>query len=182
MKNKFVKIGAVALSTLAVGSAVSLSFATHSAGSDPLVTLSYLTEIIMPQMKQDILAELMKNPQDANTSDNTATVPEENTVHDEAAFDGNSVGAYTLLELSEGECLYTSSALEFIVRPGSSVTAISPFEYQGIADITNAVEYLDGDTISVNSYCIIPRADDGRGIRIENEKSYVLVRGEYYIG
>lgn len=178
MKRKFLKIGA-AVSALAAGFCVIGYSLKPAAESDPLVTLSYLTEIIMPQIKQDILAEVSKSYgsvfDDANQDDDSS-------VSGEQIQTDNSESSYTLVELTEGECLYTDSVLEFIVRPGSSVEAISPFEAQGIADITNAAEYLDGDVIPVNSYCIIPRAGDGRGIKVINEKSYILVRGEYYIG
>ncbi len=176
-KYKFLKICAGIVLSAMIIIPLAFSAVSYSAGNDPLVTLSYLTEIILPQIKNDVTAEVEKQ---VNALANVTEV----TVPDDTASDEmhSPLGTYTLLELENGKCVYTNSVLEFIVRPGSSVTTISPFPEQGIADITNAIEYLDGDEIKINSYCIIPRGNDGRGIKVNNEISYILVRGDYYIG
>ncbi len=183
---KFLKICAgIVLSALII---IPLAFSavSYSAENDPLVTLSYLTEIILPQMKKDVSAEIDKKIAQSAEVINHITTPDENpgenTDENSGSEENSPLGTFTLLELENGKCVYTNSVLEFIVRPGSSVSAISPFPEQGIADITNAVEYLDGDEIKINSYCLIPRGNDGRGIKVNNELSYILVRGDYYIG
>ncbi len=179
---KFLKICAgIVLSALII---IPLAFSavSYSAENDPLVTLSYLTEIILPQMKKDVSAEIDKKIAQSADVINIITTPDENADENSGSEEHSPLGTFTLLELENGKCVYTNSVLEFIVRPGSSVSAISPFPEQGIADITNAVEYLDGDEIKINSYCLIPRGNDGRGIRVNNELSYILVRGDYYIG
>ena len=38
-----------------------LSVVSFSQNSDPLVTLSYLTDIILPQLKKDIIADVSVN-------------------------------------------------------------------------------------------------------------------------
>lgn len=172
MTNKSLKVGTVILLCALCLGAFSFSLITYSDSDDPLVTLSYLTDIILPQMKKDILMEVA-------TQENASGVISPDAP---SASASEVSGDYTLLELENGQCLYTNSVCEFIVRPGSDVQAVSPFETQGIADLTNGTEYLDGDTIALNAYCVIPRGSDGRGIVVLNEKSYILVRGEYYIG
>lgn len=136
----------------------------YAKGDDPLVTLSYLTEIILPQMKKDIVAEVITK------SGGEVTVPSQ-----------QDAGGYALIELKKGQTLYADSILEFIARPGSTVEVISPFENQGVADITNSVEYLSKDLVAVNSYCIIPRGSDGRGVTSISKKSFILVRGQYHV-
>ncbi len=164
MKHRPLKLGTVVLlCTLLIG-AFSFSLVSYSEGSDPLVTLSYLTEIILPQFKKDVLMEVAKG----DTGNTNAASAESSS--------------YTLLELKCGQKLYAESVLELIVRPGSEVCVISPFDEQGIANITGSKEYLDGDAVEHNAYCLIPRGGDGRGIEVLNEKSYILVRGEYSIG
>ena len=167
MKHKALKIGASILICVMLLSVFAFSLVSYSDGSDPLVTLSYLTDVLMPQFKKDVLMEVAKTD-GSSGSDSTQT--------------SGANGTYTLLELENGTKLYTNSVLEFIVRHGSDVAVISPFDEQGIADITNGIEYLDGDTVTHNAYCLIPRGSDGRGIEVLNDKSYILVRGEYYIG
>ena len=195
MKKKFWKIGAVVIAATAISSVFSATMISHSSGSDPLITLSYLTEIILPQFKTDVISEVDKklngtytDADTGNTAVNTGT--SENTQTDagstvtpESSVQPSAVSnTYTLLELTYGQCVYATSVLEIIVGPGSEVLAISPFENQGIADITGTKEYLNGELLGINSYCIIPRGNDGRGLYVNNEKSYILVRGEYYIG
>ncbi len=193
MKNKFLKIGATIIISCFVFGAFSLSILSYSQGNDPIVTLSYLTEIILPQMKKDIVAEVAvqfdnsKNEAENNeTTDNITVGGNENSQEDKNAEASEpveaSTGTYTLLELENGQRVYTNSILEFIVRPGSDVCVISPFDAQGVADITNGTEHLDGVSVPINAYCLIPRGSDGRGIEVVNEKSYILVRGDYYIG
>lgn len=188
MKKKFLKIGATIIICCFIAGAFSLSILSYSQGSDPLVTLSYLTDIILPQMKKDIIAEVavqFDNSDNAAEDNNEAekepqTEVTENT--ETATPDASATGTYTLLELENGQCVYTNSILEFIVRPGSDVCVVSPFDAQGVADITNGTEHLNGVAVPINAYCLIPRGADGRGIEVVNEKSYILVRGDYYIG
>lgn len=185
MKHRPLKLGtAVLLCALLIG-AFSFSLVSYSDGSDPLVTLSYLTEIILPQFKKDVLMEIAKGDTHDTPSDNKSD--DDNTVDDtdeSGSSDDNTPqnNSYTLLELELGQKVYAESVLELIVRPGSEVCVISPFDEQGVANITGSKEYLNGDTIEYNAYCLIPRGGDGRGIEVLNEKSYILVRGEYSVG
>jgi len=187
MKTKLIKTGAVLLCAFAVCSVFSLSFVSHSQNNDPLITLSYLNEIVLPQFRTEVLGDVDKklNGSYVPNSSQPITTPvvdntQQNTEATTAPSEVNT--SYTLLELTLGQCVYTNSTLELIVRPGSEVYAVSPFPEQGIANITHGKEYLNGDRIDINAYCLIPRGGDGRGFYVNNEKSYILVRGEYYIG
>lgn len=187
MKKHF-KLGTVIVLVIFALTVCTLSMISYSDNGDPLVTLSYLTEIVMPQMKNDILAEITieKDAGNVLTDENGNIITGDANNKTEGADGTDSVpnpsNSYTLVELTKGQSLYATSVLELIVRPGSEVAAVSPFEAQGIADVTGSREYLNGDIIEINSYCIIPRGSDGRGFTVLNEKSYILVRGEYYIG
>lgn len=141
--------------------------------SDPLITLSYLQEIFAPSLKQEILVEAATVPAGSNVTQAPSSV-------DEAAQQG--ANSYTLLELSLGQTVMADSICEFIVRPGSRVAVISPFPSQGVADITNGVEVLGGENVSINAYCLIPRGADGRGLTVLSEKAYIMIRGDYTIG
>lgn len=148
-----------------------ITVVAYSSDEDPLVTLSYLNEVVIPKLK----AELGASSQNGNNgSGSVQTGTSSNT--------GDASGTYETLELDIGDTLLAKSALEIIVRPGSIVTAVSPFKQQGIADITNGNELYDGDEFAINAYCIIPRGNDGRGVRVFSEKAYILIRGEYEIG
>lgn len=136
--------------------------ASASSDTDPLVTLSYLEKIAFPKLKEEITEEISES------------------VNDGEAFSG-AEKSYSVIELEEGQQITAKSVCEIIVRPGSEVVCVSPFPKQGIADITLGTEVLDGEEISINSYCIIPRGNDGRGIEVLSEKAYIMIRGDYEI-
>ena len=74
----------------------------------------------------------------------------------------------------------------FILRSGSAV-AISPYnemgKIQGINDVTNGVDILDGETIPLLHSILIPRGgNDGRGVKVTAlEGAYFLIGGDYTI-
>ncbi len=137
---------------------------TASTDTDPLITLSYLEKVAFPKFKDDVLASVPK-PEPAQP---TATQ--------------NVSASYSVIEVLKDQTVLAGSVCEIIVRPGSSAVCVSPFEDQGIADITLGSEILNGTEIPINSYCIIPRGNDGRGIKILSEKAYIMIRGDYTIG
>lgn len=73
------------------------------------------------------------------------------------------------------------TSIELILRSGSAVV-VSPFADQGLSDITGGKDLLNNNSITLNHALIIPRAGDGRGMRITSrEGAYVMIRGEYSI-
>jgi len=87
---------------------------------------------------------------------------------------------YEVVHLTKGQKLMANSAVELIHRAGIC-RAISPFSDQGIADMTASMELYDGHELIKNNFCLIPRGNDGRGIIVESDEVYIMVRGEYTI-
>ena len=144
---------------------------------DPLITLSYLEDVVIPALKQELLEFMGENKVEDAEEETQQEVAEK----DDTVASSEAIGTYVLLELSKGELIVAESICEFIVRPGSKVVAVSPFEGQGIADITNGIEVLSDEQISINAYCLIPRGGDGRGMKVVSDKAYIMIRGEYTI-
>ncbi len=142
----------------AAGSAIA------STDTDPLITLSYLEKVAFPKFKEDVLASVPKPETPA------------------PAVTENASASYKVIEVLKDQTVLAGSVCEIIVRPGSNAVCVSPFEDQGIADITLGNEILNGVEIPVNSYCVIPRGGDGRGIKVLSEKAYIMIRGDYTIG
>ena len=147
-KKKLTIIFSILLGTLLLVSAI-FSASAYS-DNDPLITLSYLQEVFAPSLKQEIASGGGQSMGSVGSSANAT---------------------YKLLELNRGQSVMASSICEFIVRPGSKVNVISPFPTQGVADITNGVEVLSGQAVSINAYCLIPRGGDGRGITVVSDKA-----------
>lgn len=77
--------------------------------------------------------------------------------------------------------LAPTASIELILRSGSAVV-VSPFDDQGLSDITGGKDLLNNNSITKNHALIIPRGGDGRGILITSrEGAYVMIRGEYGI-
>lgn len=197
MKTK--KITSILLSLVITALIISFSVMTviaYSSDEDPLITLSYLTDIVIPKLKNEItdeyksyISENTSSKDNISDDDSSLLIPDNSDNSNESNESENSDNSgvvdggnsYTLLELNLGQKVLANSATEIIVRPGSIVSVVSPFDEQGIADITNGVEVLNGREISINSYCIIPRGNDGRGFYVHSDKAYVMIRGEYTI-
>ena len=84
-----------------------------------------------------------------------------------------------MVELGYGDIVFASSACEIMLRAGTAV-CIAPDAGQGLADITGGYEIYNGDYLTKNHMCLIPRAD-GRGIIAQSDSVFIMVRGDYYI-
>lgn len=161
---KFITLVSAAVCAItAVGVVLAAEYSTE----DPLVSKSYLDQVYFKQITDYIDSKFNAVPE---------VVPE---TKPEASPD-NTSSQYQVITLTKGQTLSAVSSLEFILRPGSSATVISPIEQNGIANLTNATELYNNDEIPINAYCLIPRGD-GRGIVCTSEAAYVMVRGLYEI-
>lgn len=183
------KITVVILAVLLTVSVIAALFSVSAeySDSDPLVTLSYINETVIPKITEDVknavLAIVDEKYAPKAEEPETPEVPE---TPEEPAVSENDLESlkYAVVFLSKGQKLMATgaetSSLEVILRAGN-VVAVSPFNDQGIADLTSSKELYNNDPLVKNNYCIIPRGSDGRGIFAENGDAYILVRGEYEI-
>lgn len=134
--------------------------------SDPLITLSYLQSVVIPQIETSLISRL------------TGTVTQQSNNTPAAQTSG---GSYVVIELTRGQTVTAKTeSIEIIVRPGTAASAVSPFNDQGIADLTDGTELTNGTKLPINHILLVPR-NDGRGIVITSSKAYIMVRGDYEI-
>lgn len=181
-----IRIGVVVLVFALV---VTLATATVGASSesDPLVTLSYINETVIPkiteEVKNAVLAILDEQKTEEPIDTEVSEIPETPAEPIVAEVDLSSV-KYAVVHLEKGQKLFATGSntesTEVILRAGE-VLSISPFDDQGIADLTASKELYNNDPLVKNNYCLIPRGSDGRGIYAANSDAYILVRGEYEI-
>ncbi|OEF99763.1 hypothetical protein BHF71_00890 [Vulcanibacillus modesticaldus] len=81
-------------------------------------------------------------------------------------------------KLLAGDILLGNSGTEIIVRTGK-VVAFGDGS-NGIPDVTSGEDIAIGQQVALNHQLIIPRSD-GRGIRVVEGTSYVMIRGTYEI-
>lgn len=187
---KFAKVASCVILSVAVAfMAICVYAATYSSEDDPLISLSYINEVLLPQIKEMINdAALGKDIDDvevtkpAETTEEPAVTTEPEEIFPEGTV--NTGAKYDVVNLKAGQTLYASVySCEVIVRSGST-KVVSPFtvkwEEQGVSDTTDGVEIYNDGAVPTNHTIIIPR-DDGRGIVALDGGAWIMVRGDYII-
>ena len=170
--------------------------AQYASADDPLVSLSYINEVLLPHI-QDMIENALSGadigdtvvttpPETTEEPIETTTEPPETTVP-EVVFPAGTVNTgsqYVVVQLFAGQTLYASvNSCEVIVRAGNT-TVVSPFtvkwEEQGVSDTTDGKELYNAQAIPTNHTILIPR-DDGRGITVDAGGAWLMVRGDYII-
>ena len=168
----FLTFGIIA--TIVLSLTVFTTGADYTMQNDPLITLSYLNETIIPQIEKQVTENVLAS---LKSEDGALSQPETPSVD-------LSGLKYTVVHLTKGQKLFAkgenTESLEVILRAGTAVS-ISPFSDQGIADLTASCQLYDGQSLVKNNYCIIPRGQDGRGVLITSDEAYILVRGVWEI-
>ncbi|MBQ4598690.1 MAG: hypothetical protein IJB19_02125 [Clostridia bacterium] len=181
--------------------AICVYAASYSSADDPLISLSYINEVLLPQV-QDMIKDALSGVDigDITTAPETTEVPETTEIPEtteqppettepipEVTFPAGTVNTgvtYVVVQLQAGQTLYASvNSCEVIVRAGGT-TVVSPFtvkwEEQGVSDTTGGKELYNGETVPTNHTILIPR-DDGRGITAGEGGAWLMVRGDYII-
>ena len=164
MKKRIVLIISVALAALIALSVIAT--AAYDSTSDPIISLSYLTKYVEEALKP------INDKIDALTGG-------------ESGGDGTTspanADAFTVIEMKPGQELQCTAATELILRSGSAVI-VSPFDNQGLCDMTAGVDLQASTAVPKNHCLLIPCGNDGRGIKITGSgTAYVMVGGAYKI-
>ena len=185
---KKLKTAVVAAALVAVGALTVFASGdgvAYDSSSDPLVSLSYINNVVKADYDKKIsdLTASLESLAAANmqlSSENAALKSQlESLSAAVAALQSNNPSTeYEIITLTVGQKIVAGGSLELILRSGSA-TAYSP-NINGINDLTDGVEILSGGAIPLYHSLVIPRGD-GRGIAITSADAYVMVRGDYSI-
>lgn len=154
MKTRKFKIAAAVLCLVLSFSAV---LAEPGGKDDPLVTKSYIENVLTPAIKQFVENKIAE----AGLGTGSGTAP----------------SAFKVVELEKGQQAFGSAGTEMILRMGSA-TVIATAK-GGLADTTAGFDLADGTNMPANHLLIIPVAD-GRGIKANNDV-IVMIKGDYNI-
>ncbi|MBQ3125625.1 MAG: hypothetical protein IJC15_01025 [Clostridia bacterium] len=170
-----------------------VSISAYDTASDPLITYSGLVkwaeETFRPSLNTKIesstaaLQTALSDTQAKLATAEQSIATLEQKVADlstklENTSDASGSG-YSVIFLTGGTQLLATSVCSIILRAGTA-EVISPFAGQGLTDITSGLELNNGDSLVVNHQTIVPRGNDGRGIRITSAGgAYILVQGGY---
>lgn len=183
---------------LAFGALCVYAEQTYSSKDDPLISLSYINEVLLPQIKTMIeqtlagveIGDVIVTVPPETTEAPVTTEPEPPVTTEpvpEIIYPAGTVhtgSQFAIVNLQAGETVFASlNACEVIVRSGQT-KVVSPFtvkwEEQGVSDTTDGKELYNEATVPNNHTILIPR-DDGRGIVAGEGGAWLMVRGDYRI-
>lgn len=95
--------------------------------------------------------------------------------------------SWEVIYLTTGQTLLATSPCAIILRAGAAAV-VSPFDGQdgsspqGLSDLTEGADILAGTPLTPNHHVLVPRGNDGRGIRITSQGgAYIMVQGGYTV-
>lgn len=179
MKDRKNLLARVAAGVLVLAALVGMVLAAGQQGTqnDPLVTLSYIRDKVMP----DILAQTgeqitareagLKEAFQALIDGYTKDVEEQL-----AQADLDSL-AFTVVDLAAGQTLTGDAGCEFLLRAGSALCVASA--EPGLVDMTGGGTLGGGGALAENHLYMAPTG--GHGLRAQDSVK-VMVRGSYTVG
>jgi len=165
---------------------VTVLASSYDSSEDPIISLSYLMDVFRPSIVEDYEAKItvlqdqvaqlttrvdQLSSQDSTEDTSTETTPVIPEIPEPAKMEA--------IELTTGESLFAEGAVHIMLRAGTAL-CIAPDPTQGLSDYTEGKEIYNGESLTKNHMCLIPRGD-GRGIIATSESVWIMVEGEYKI-
>lgn len=143
---------------LALG-AMGLAFAAEpGSDGDPLITKSYIDEVLLPKIYSYIdNAVAGIKPSDKETASAT----------------------FEVVNVKAGTTIVSGAGTEMILRMGSA--SVIGSDRGGISDVTGGCDLANGVAVPSNHLLIVP-LDDGRGVKISTKGDAILmIKGKYSV-
>jgi len=164
MKNKVIKrLIAAAFAFVALAGVVVFA-ASYGTSSDPLVTLSYLTEIFRPSVMTDVQGQI-------SAAENDLTAAFNNKL----SGAGMSDSGFEVLTLTGGQTLKGDVGTQILLRLNSAVCSAA--STPGLVDTTTAGSINSGSALTANHLYLV--TIQGNGIKAGSSGATILVSGSY---
>ncbi|MCL1835850.1 MAG: hypothetical protein FWG48_06770 [Oscillospiraceae bacterium] len=178
MKNKVTTAVAIVASIAILSGAALLSTASASSGSkdDPLITLSYLTDVFKPQIMGEIAEaeRAFTTKFDTQLATFKALIENSNSGSEQAAPEPEEL--FSVVTLSRSQVLTCSVGTEVMLRVGTATAYGSP---PALVDYTQGVALSPSGQLVANHMYLV--TIDGNGLRGTADLVRVLVRGDYVL-
>ena len=158
-----IKAVLIAIAILIASSAV-IAFAAPGDSNDPLVTLSYITDTLMPEIDSMVDKKVTQKVDDA-LENYTPTSK------------GEASDSYILVNVKKNQRIIGGEGTEFVVRSGQGIIVAT--SNGGLADLTVGLDLPDGTEAPLNHLLLSPR-NDSRGIKFTTN-GILLIRGTYTV-
>lgn len=174
------KAAAAVLTLLAVSGAITVA-ATQGSQTDPLVTLSYLTDVFTPSVLTQVDTQTEQSRQDyvdkLDASVSGYSTQMEELLGGLSGSEGQSSAAFSVVDLAQGQKLTGGVGCEVLLRVGTA-SCVSPGS-PGLIDSTDGSTLENGKALVKNHLYLF--TIEGRSISVSTDVK-VLVRGTYTIG
>lgn len=198
-KDKKLKIAVIA-AAVAIAGTVTV-YAAYDSSKDPLVSLSYLSDIFKPTVKDELYAKLANDLEYTMKTDFKSQLSEElGAVIDEKSNEirgdleesySETLDAlrskldalsneYEVVVLEAGQRLTADAACDIVLLTGGGTVRCADTE-SGIIDCTDGIILYDGQSIPACHKLLVPDNGDGRGITA-TARTELLVKGGYTVG
>ena len=176
MKMK-IAIGIVVLAvvTFICGTSI-LAFATLGTQDDPLITLSYLTDVFRTQVTNDIKSVEQDLTRKFNSQISELESQLQTGQGGASTTAPGSASVFSVVTLKNGQSLTCSVGTEIMLRVG---TANGSGTAPALVNYTNGATLSSGTALASNSMYLV--TIEGNGIKATAETVRVLVRGNYKI-
>ena len=174
-----IKARVITMLAIIIGALFAFGIAAAAAGgygssSDPLITLSYITDTFMPEMDKTISSTVEDKTSELSAKLD-ATIEELESKYNEASK-ASAASTYTVISMSSGQKLIGVKGCEVMLRIGKAycTAPASP----GLIDTSTAGILENGGYLVKNHMYMI--TIDGRGIKADGD-IMIIVRGDYTV-
>lgn len=162
-QKKLVIVLSAVLALVAIVGISAYAASNYGTQSDPLVTLSYIDNILTPKLMDQVKGEINSSVKDIDKA-----------IDDAVKASGNiAAETYTLVTLTEGQTLTGGVGAELILRSGDAFSVGGA--YSALIDTTTGDTSEFGAYITANHLYLA--TDYGAGVICESETATFLVRG-----
>lgn len=170
--DKRIRLGAVALAGVLLGTGAAL--AAGGDQSDPLVTLSYLNQTVIPQIVGQVQDGVAVKQQEL---EQRFTAQIEQYKQETGQGGSGSSAGYTLVTLSRGQVMTLEVGCELLLRVGAA--AVSADGSPALIDLTGGGTVNSGASLTRNH--LYMSTIEGRTLTAAANTVKLLVRGGYSV-
>jgi len=168
MRKRVITIAIVVLLMVGVGIGTwAIASSNYGTSSDPLITLSYLNETLMPEILSKFQSEMDKKVAELTAEFETQIKELEDKL---SGYSGGDV--FATVNLRSGQSLTCKAGAEIMLRSGTAAALTE------LSDLTSGENLLPSLALSKNHMYVVPAS--GGGISAGSDAT-VLVRGTYTV-
>lgn len=177
LKKKILITLGVLVAVAFISGASILAATTFGTTSDPLVTLSYLTQKLKPEIMNEVSADINTAKASLQPSLDAKINSFKSDIEAKLSNSGVDEAGFVLVTLNKGDTVSCAVGTELLLRIGSATaTGSTP----ALVDATDGSTLSEGGALSANHMYMA--TIQGNGFKATASTVKVLIRGTYAIG